>query len=273
MKDNSVLIIGGDSRLRTVYNVLKSKGIDCEYENSDGKAALKKASDYRYLALPVPAVAGDGSIFSDNRAFKLSTDSLGSALSQNHIVFGGAFGKELSAILDERNAVYIDFCKNEDFLSFNAFLTSQGTLCLLTSLTSRLLTGEKALITGFGRVSKALALTLKGISMKVCICARSESQLSLARAMGFDAIPLCELKKKIGEYPYIFNTVPENIFSDDVLAAFDPRTLYIELASAPYGIKKELFDSERFIPAPALPGRYVSQSAGEKIAELILKHI
>ena len=44
-------------------------------------------------------------------------------------------------------------------------------------------------------------------------------------------------------------------------------TLYIELASKPYGARPEYFERQkkRYLPAPSLPGKYCSTSAAEAI--------
>ena len=90
----------------------------------------------------------------------------------------------------------------------------------------------------------------------------------------------------------IFNTVPAPVLGRRLLEETDPRTLILDLASAPGGVDPEasaLFAAGgegtsvpagraglpwhaclRIVRAPSLPGRYAPATAGNVLADAIL---
>ena len=73
----------------------------------------------------------------------------------------------------------------------------------------------------------------------------------------------------------VFNTVPQWIFTREVLAKLSPETLLVDLASAPGGVDGEAARglSRSVIWALSLPGKYAPDTAGEIIAETVLSMI
>ncbi len=275
VRKSGIIIIGGDKRQSYLYDILKSRGFDCLYENSGGQEALEKLKDCKYAILPIP-VSRDGKyIYSSNSDFKLEATAVIDTLTVEQVVFGGSFGENLSCALDKKNVLYIDMNKNEDFLTYNAYLTAQGALCLLLNSTDRLITGKKVLITGFGRVAKALASALKGLNTDVYVCARNNNQLTEAGCMGYKTFELKSLGSVIYLFDYVFNTVPEKLFTENDISHLGDDSIYFELASKPFGANKDDFLklNKQHKAADALPGRYLSFSAGERIAAFIEKLI
>ncbi len=275
MTENRIMIIGGDDRQCHLCDLLLNDGYACLYENNDIGRVLTKLSKCRYIVLPVPVSRNGRHIYSKNEKFKLDIEKLLTSLSKEHIVFGGGFSAEASEILNRRNIIYADINANEDFLIYNAYLTAQGAVNLLLSSTKKLITGRKILITGFGRISVALAPVLRSMGAEVTICARNVCQLTQAACIGFDTLMLKDISKKVHLFDYIFNTVPENIFTFSDIASIDSGATYFELASKPYGAPATVFDEldKSYVDGSNLPGRYLSESAGERIAEFIRKMV
>ncbi len=275
LTENRILIIGGDNRQCHLCDLLLNDGYACLYENNDILRVFAKLNKCRYIVLPVPVTSNGRHIYSKNEKFRLELNKLFTSLSKNHIVFGGGFPSEASEVLNKRNIVYADMNNNEDFLIYNAYLTAQGAVRLLLSSTQRLITGKKILVTGFGRISKALVLLLRSLGAYVTVCARSTRQLTEAECMGYETLELKDMSKKIYTYDFIFNTVPDNIFTFSDIAAIDSGAIYFELASKPYGAPVSVFEEldKKLIDGASLPGRYLSESAGERIAEFIRKMV
>ena len=271
VKKEAILIIGGDKRQEYVYQTLTADGYDCALENAYIENITDNITSYRYIILPVPASKNGKYIYSNNENFLLSFDSLCNNLTDKQIVFGGIIGRKLADLLDEKRIVYHDFGNNDDFLIYNAFLTAQGALRLLLESTEKSLSGKKALITGFGRIGKALAQLLNNLNLSVTVCARNENQLNLAECMGFNSLKLSELNFILTDTDYIFNTIPETVFKIDHIAKIRKDTIYFELASAPFGADKNMLNeyNVKYVNGEALPGRFTPESAGVKIAKTI----
>ncbi len=274
MKKEPILILAGDKRQQYIYSVLSDDGYECEYENENADRIKKSLSQYRYIILPMPASKGGKLIYSNNPDFILSCEDLAERLSEKQIVFAGGLSKELIYIFERKNIVYFDLTKNEDFLTYNAFLTAQGAIRLLLENTEQLITGKNALITGFGRVGKALASAIKGLNLSVTVCVRNEGQKNLADNLGLHTIGYNSLGDILTETDYIFNTVPQIVFNTEHINYMKNDTLYFELASSPYGADRtEINKKLKFVDGSALPGKFVPYSAGEKIAKTIKKLI
>ena len=264
-----ILIVGGDKRMQMLGKILTERGYYCIRENRDFSTALSLLDKARVVVLPIP-VSKDGiNIFSDNTEFRLSlTDVFNTLKSGQIVVSGGISGKYCENL--EGNGVHCFNLNNcEEFTVYNAYLTAQGALKLLLDNTQSYVNGKYVLVTGFGRVAKALCAALKGLNMHIIVAARNRVQLCEAECMGYKTIYKDNISNDVFMFDYIFNTIPYPVFSKDDIRMFKKGCIYFELASHPYGASAEDFISEnkKYVPAPALPGKYTAYSAAEKIAD------
>lgn len=132
--------------------------------------------------------------------------------------------------------------------------------------------GSKALVLGFGRCGKALAHMLKGIGADTSVEARNLADLAYIGSYGYTPIPLVELTSYIGQYDFIFNTIPSLILDQKKLKNVKTDCLLIELASKPGGIDyesaKEL--GIKVIDGQSLPGKVAPETAAKIIFDTIL---
>ncbi|MBR5826952.1 MAG: hypothetical protein IKY78_07695 [Clostridia bacterium] len=270
MKNETLIIIGGDKRQEHLLTILQNDGYNCEILNKSTEKLKDVISEKRYVVLPVPVSKDGKHIYCNNKDFILSFEALGDTLTEKHILFGGGFTKEMVNLMEQKNIVYYDFNNNEDFLIYNAFLTTQGALKLLLDNTEKDITRRNVLITGFGRIGKALSLTLNNLNMNVTVCARKDTQLNMAKYLGFDSIKYDTLKEKIADTDLIFNTVPVQVFDTVCIERIKPDAVFFELASSPFGAdKKQLVACGiKYVDGGSLPGRYTPYSAAEKIARI-----
>lgn len=270
-KEKLVLIIGGDQRQKHLADQLCEKGYFVKRLNTDADEVFGITGKASVVILPVP-VTGDGkNIYSDNLEFKLKISDFADKIKSEQLVLGGMIKGEIKEIFEKNNVVYKDVCAFEHFTQYNAFLTAQGAVGLLLKNTDRLITGKKVLITGFGRIGKALSGLLKGMNMEVFVAARNTRQLTEAGCLGYNVINLKNMSTVIYLFDYIFNTVPENIFSDTDVYHIRDDSVYFELASKPYGARQEIFikENKKYVFGGGLPGKYVSYSAAEAIGEFV----
>lgn len=161
-----------------------------------------------------------------------------------------------------------DYYAREELTTGNAFLTAEAALALAITETEGSLLGARCLVTGFGRIGKALCAMLRGIGARVDCCARRPEDLAMIKALGCGALHYADLT---GAYSMVFNTVPAPVLGQRQLARLAPDTVLMELASAPGGI--DLAAAEqlhlRVIAAPSLPGRVSPRAAGQLLWQTI----
>ena len=229
--DKKILIVGGDKRQRLLCDMLKEKGYNCCYENSDVGCVTEQLYSSRLIILPVP-VSGNGEyVYSDNADFRLKLKELLGEIRSDQLVLGGGFRRDAVDIFHDNQVIFRDMLRFEHFVRYNAYLTAQGAVRLLLESTDRLVTGQKILITGFGRVASALAEAVKGLKADVFIAARSPEQLTQAECLGYRALDIKNAGRLIYLFDYIFNTVPENIFSERDVSHIKDESIYFAVNS------------------------------------------
>lgn len=167
-----------------------------------------------------------------------------------------------------------DYNKNESFLLTNSYLTAEGAIALFKENSEKSLLGANVLISGYGRIGKALHRLLNAYGSSVTVCDRSNVNRTQAVHNNAKAITLIELSQD-NNYDVIFNTVPQLIFSKSEIDAFSKDTMFIELASFPGGIDKLYAKSKgvNLIDGKQLPLRYSAEAAGALVAKTVLSMI
>ncbi len=272
---DTILIIGGDKRQDRLYEILKDKSYKCLRTNINSVKALAEVNKHSIIVLPVPFSADGKYIYGSNPDFRLEVSDLLSALTNNNTVIAGGLSETIRNQLNEKGVKFYDILASDYFTEYNAFLTSQGALKLLLDNTECLVTGKKVLITGFGRVAESLAYILKGIGTDVFILARNHRQLLKASCLGYKTVNLSAKSSVLCMFDYIFNTVPSNIFSESDIFRIRDDTVYFELASPPCGAEKQHFEkhSKKYVFGGGLPGKFVSHSAAEIMADFIINTV
>ena len=168
----------------------------------------------------------------------------------------------------------IDYGKDECFMLENAYLTAEGAVALYKENSESSLYGSRVLITGYGRIAKALHRILKSMGADVTICARSDIARIEALHNGANLITFEELKYK-KDFDTIFNTVPHIIFTKNELDGLKRNTLLIDLASFPGGVDTLIAKSKgiNLIDGRKLPSKYSKITAGVLIGKTIEKII
>lgn len=112
-------------------------------------------------------------------------------------------------------------------------------------LTDTALLGSRMAVIGYGRIGQFLARLLLAMGVSVTVCARRAESLAFARGDGWRDAPAAVGRQAAGlsalahGYDVIFNTVPAPVLGRRLLEETDPRTLILDLASAPGGVDPE----------------------------------
>ena len=271
-------VVGGDRRQLYLARALAGKGYPvflCGLDQlEDGEAfsqlSLGELSQRCQAALlPLP-VTRDGNTL--NAPFSSRTIPLdgGFAQSLRECTVLGGMVEPLRRTIDLWQEIPLeDYYRREELTLGNAFLTAEAAVALAVERSPGALGGSRCLVTGFGRIGKALCQDLRGLGAQVDCCARKPWDLTAIRALGcgalsYDAAPQA--------YDFIFNTVPAQVVGERLLSFQTGDTLVLELASAPGGIDRQAAKrwGVQVVDAPSLPGRFSPKASGELIAEAVI---
>lgn len=176
-------------------------------------------------------------------------------------------------IKKENNNQIIDILKLEELAVLNAIPTAEGAIQIAMEKSLITLHDSKCIVLGFGRIGKILSKMLAGIGAQVYCEARKEQDIAWIEAYGYNAIALEELDNYLGEFDFIFNTIPHLILDKNSLKLLKKDCLIVDLASKPGGID---FDEANRLGiktewALALPGKVAPKTAAKYIYDIIKK--
>ncbi|MBQ3150674.1 MAG: dipicolinate synthase subunit DpsA [Clostridia bacterium] len=274
-------VLGGDERLLYMAEDLIEQGFNvhllgfdkhkkaCDISfNSDLSDALKKS---RAVILPVP-VSRDGvnlnaPLSNETVSLKLIADSL----TPGCLVFCGMAG-EFAEMLFKKGIRVYDYALRDEFAVRNAVPTAEGVCEILIHSLPITLRSSRIFITGYGRTAKACAKLFGSMGSRVTVAARRCSSLASASSEGYEALYIRELHRHIHRADVLINTVPAPIIDKKIIDGARSDCLFVEIASAPYGIDADYAQKRgiRTINAPSLPGRTSPKTAGIIIGDTVL---
>lgn len=184
----------------------------------------------------------------------------GVLLKSDCVIFSGSS----QLICNLLNRSIIDYSKDCSFLQKNAELTAEAALSLIYSETKKSLSGQRVLVAGYGRISKALCKILRFLGAKVFVYARRKEIKEEIAACGYTNVCL----NKLPSCDIILNTVPSVIFTNKIIRDISKDTFLFELASSPGGYE----ELTRVIDGTRLPGRILPKSAARVIFETIVPY-
>lgn len=271
--DGRVLFIGGDKRMQYA-----AQAVSQNYEVSTlGLFSEEKAPLGRYgaVVLPLP-FSRDG----ENINAPLSNTALPLSLvrdcaEKGAAVLCGMASPKLISLCEEESLRLYDYFTDEALTLKNAFLTAEAAAALLIQNTERSLCGAEVLITGGGRIAMLLAGLLRGFGADVTVCARSSLQRTRAELSFHRTADISELPRLCGSADIIVNTPPARLFTEQDFAEMKKDAVYTELASLPsepyesYAMRQGI----RYIHAAGLPGKFSPRTAGEAIAQAVIRRL
>lgn len=168
-----------------------------------------------------------------------------------------------------------DYYKNEQLQKMNALPSAEGALMLAMENTDKVIRGMNVLISGYGKIGNCLADIMHKLGAVVTVAARRDESLCEASLRGYKTIRIDKntiSPDSITEnFDVIFNTVPSMIYNKNTFSAIHSNPIYIEIASAPYGLDVVAAREAgiEVIFAPSIPGKYAPTSAGQYIFQII----
>ena len=263
-----VLVIGGDTRMDYAADKLSEL-----YETqrlSDNCSELSGCFDV--LVLPLPLTKNGTDIFAPKSGEPIAFEIIEKFAKENALILAGGDSPLLLRICAEKGFSPENYFSRETLTLKNAVLTAEAACAMLSQSTNGALLYSSALITGYGRISRALAVRLKANGCSVTVAARRREQRTAAELDGFEAVSPEDMPKTLCNFNYIANTVPYPLFSEKDFSEMQKECVFMELASLPEQPTRSLAEKHgiNYIYASGLPGKCSPQKAGEFIAEEII---
>ncbi len=278
MKKTKFTVLGGDLRSVFAYRYLIDSGFDADtflLENASLLSDEAKSDDFPLsdcYILGLPASNEHSLINSPLSARSLSVNDFFKLVPKGSTVFGGLLSDEFHSAAKENGVRTEDYFSSEELQIKNSVPTAEGALEIAIRETPITIAEAKALIIGYGRISKALIPMLKALGACVSVCTRNPDSLVWCSVSGCEPINMSELEAKIEAFDIIFNTAPSRIIEGDILNKINPASLIIDLASRPGGVdlNQASLKGLRVIWALGLPGKCAPVTAGKIIAGTVL---
>lgn len=262
-------VIGNEKRQTYIAEMLCERGIEAVFKNSD--ITKEKLSSFEYFLLPVPVTRDGYRLSTANDIFLME---LLEVFPDGCTVIGGKIPQFFYDHLLTKNISICDFYDDREYLWKNAEITAEGALLLLMGEDEFSLDGRKILVSGYGRIGKCLSRMLTSFGADVTVLARRTEVVFEAAVCGGFKSELVEKADTSRRYDAVFNTVPNRIFEGKLLNVVE-NSIYIELASAPYGGDGEVLEEycKKYILASGVPGKYAPRSDAEGAYKAIVRHI
>lgn len=261
--DNMKIALFGNSK-RTGFVADKFLKNDNEVTVFKAGSSLPEFIDADLLVLPIPTLNKDGFInFKDDS--KVNPYDLLGRINKNAIV--------ISCNFDDENYNIFDINKREDFAFLNAIPTAEAAIVLAIENLGSTIYKSRCLICGFGRIGKMLSSRLNSLNAFVAVSARNPKDLAYIEALGLVSVNSTELADKFSEYDVVFQTVPYQILTKDLLVKQRKKPLIIELSSACIGTDMKAAENLGFkaIDATSLPEKFMPNTAGTILYDVIIR--
>ncbi len=258
-----IFLVGGDRRQQYLEQILSEKGFST-YSlgllKEKSKEEFLKALGEEYaptVLLPLPATRDGKTVFMPLSPLEISFEELFSAMGSGAHLLGFSLPEGIKQEAEKKKMTSVDFF-SETVVYENAVLTARATKMILKRKLRAPLAETKIAVTGFGHVGKALLEVLLPEVKSFTVFARKEAQVEAAKQSGANAELLSALPQCIEHFDAVINTVPFPILTAEILEKSKEDTLFLELASKPFGID---FAAAEALPrtailAAGLPGKY-----------------
>ncbi len=274
-------LLGGDLRNVKLMNVLAGEG--CKVYTY-GLLPEKESKQIAVCNRPETAVAWAQFVVGPV-PFHVGTvdgEEILQALSPGKVFIAGKIPENFARAATQKGVRIIDILQRDDMAILNAVPTAEGAIQIAMEKLPVTIDQCQVLITGFGRVARALAPRVQALGGRVTICARKSSDLAWAESYGYGRTSFEKLSENISGFTLIYNTVPHMIFDKsqlDILVKSQtgdrPHVLIVDLASSPGGVNFAYAESKgiQTVQALSLPGKVAPETSAKNMVKVIFNII
>lgn len=285
MHFNKYLVLGGDMRNLYLYKQLNNSSNKVKlfgFENIDvndklfqnvinSKGIAEALENVEVIIGPIPCSISGNELNSPFLNDKINLDDIFDKMTSGQIFLAGRINKKIIDMGKAKGIKVIDILEEEQMAILNAIPTAEGAIQLAMENLKTTLHSSKILVTGYGRVGKALTNMLKGFGANIFVTFRNQKEYANIKTLNYTAVSYEKLSNILPTMDLIINTVPNVIFDKTNLKYINQDCFFIELASKPFGIDFEESKKEglNVIWAPSLPGKVAPITAATYIMETV----
>lgn len=270
----NMLVLGGDARSAYLSQLAAERGwhVQTRYLERFEEALpqMQMNGQQDVVVLPYPMCERDGLLFTPLCGQQISMREVLSETAKARCVVGGK-GARLWVV-----GAY-DPGEDKGFVMENAEITAEGAVfCAMRDGKGEIMR-SKCVILGCGRIARFLSHKLGDLGANVVVAARKDADRAYVRSSGWQAISFDtqELGNALAQADFVFNTVPQPVLHQELLARLLPNAMLYELASAPYGFSMEeaLRMGVNARLESGLPGKYAPYAAAQAMIRFIERQV
>ena len=281
-------VIGGD--LRKIYlieELAKENNNLCHYalcqpmqqtfpaNQITAQTSIEAAiTNSRHIICPIPLSKNSDTLNQSGIKRNIPLKQILSLLTPGQYFFAGCIPKTFRQEALKKDVFVFDFMKDSELSYFNTIATAEGVICEAIKASPMNLHKSRCAVLGYGKCGRILTDDLKRMFCYVTVVSSCKEELAQAVLSADDTLDLSSFFTHIGEYDFIFNTIPAIILTKETLTHVNPQTRILDIASAPGGVDFAAA-KELHIPAvfcPGLPGKYAPLSSARAIFRCLYKY-
>jgi dipicolinate synthase subunit A len=267
LSDVTAAVVGGDRREVEYLRGLKADGADVracglpdEAEEVMGhpqtETAEEAVSGADAVFTTVVYVTEEGELFTPGWDGEVYQDAF-SHMDPGSTLFIGTSTPEIDGYAEETGFDVVEYGDDDELMLLRAPTIIEGVLGITIDHTDVSIHDSQSVVLGFGRMGFSMTKTLEALGAHTTVVARDGAQLARARELGARPVHLDNLKAAVGAADMVFNTVPVEIVTRDVLEEMPRDCFVLDLASTPGGTDFDAAEELGIdaVLAPGLGGR------------------
>lgn len=280
--DRNFAVIYGDLRQKLLIELLAKDGYNVKvlgFENKFESINVTVCNTYQDVIKNSDIVIAPTPLTKDGKNLYTIYDYLPDLsieellkLCKGKLFFGGVITESVKNLAEEYKISIFDLLDNEEAVILNAIPTGEGAIQMAMEESDITMNDSNALVLGYGRCGKILAHMLNGIGVNVYVCARKISDITYAKAYGYNPIKYSDLAQNVRDFDFIFNTIPSKVIDKEIIKNLKQSCIIIDLASAPGGtdFKTATDYNIKALFCPSLPGRVAPRTVANTMKKSIL---
>lgn len=220
---------------------------------------------------PIPLCRNDSSLNQNVFHDHISIDRIFSGLKSSQSFFGGCIPEERKTAALKKGVRVFDLMTDPSLSYFNTIATAEGAVCEAIRQSPRNLRHSSCAILGYGKCGFTLCQYLKGMSCRTYVAARREEIRAQSSLISDRTGTIEDFISCAGEFDFIFNTIPSEIITYEILARLKSTVTIIDIASAPGGVDFKAAQELGLtaVLCPGLPGKYAPASSAGAVRATI----
>ena len=252
-----------DNRMKVIAEALEHCGLEviCGADETSMKAIEAAADMLDFLILPIRGVDDAGMLHVPGTDYPAGP--MIARLRPEVPVITGLMTDYLKA-LDHPVFCYYD---DEDVRNANAALTAEGVLYYFMDKTPRSMFEYTVDLVGYGHTGRQIVKLFACLGIAVRVVTDQEPEEGGIPMISYD------IWKKGQPADVIINTAPARVITKEMAEGYRKKVLIIDIASNRVGVDPEVYGMNgiRVEAAPGLPGLVAEESAGNILAEYLIR--